>query len=156
MGFWVHTILAVLMALIGSLCFSVIFNIRGWRIFMNALGGAFSYIIYLLVFGWTENLFASFFLATLLIGLLCEVLARKTRTPTILMLVPMLVPLIPGGDLYQTMFHLIQGEAELYQMYGEKLIIEVAAINFAILVAITISGLFLSVLNRQKRLQGAK
>lgn len=127
------------MAFIGSLGFSLIFNVRGRRMFLCAAGGAVQYGSYLLIYEKTGSIFVSFFFSSLLVAVLSELLARITKTPVILLLVPMLVPLIPGGDLYNTMFHLIRQNMPEFEHYGLQLIVEVAAINFAIVVSATLS-----------------
>ena len=81
-------------------------------------------------------MFWSYFGVTTLIALVCEALARVTKTPTSLMTVPMIVPpLIPGSDLYNTFFNLMKTDMEAFAFYGIRLVLEIAAINFGILVA---------------------
>lgn len=49
------------------------------------------------------------FVSSLFITTLSEILARFLKTPVILLLVPILIPEIPGADLYYTMYYLVQG-----------------------------------------------
>lgn len=49
---------------------------------------------------------------------LSEILARIIKTPVILLLVPILIPEIPGADLYYTMYYLVQ---ESYTEFGSSL-----------------------------------
>ena len=45
-------------------------------------------------------------------GAFGELLARAVKAPVIMLLVPMLIPLIPGGDLYYMMSFLVRGQYE--------------------------------------------
>lgn len=144
-------IIQMWMALVGSLCFSMIFNVRGWRALMNAVLGTLCYAAYLAMSLRGLSVFAAFFAASLLAELGCEVLARKSHTPLIMMLFPVLVPLIPGSDLYRSMYALIQGDMVQGWLYGQRLIAEIAAINFAIVTGSSLSQI-LQRLHRLRRL----
>ncbi len=136
-------VLQLAVVFVASLGFSVFFNVHGYRVLINSLGASLVWAVYLLVHGMTEDIFISFLTATTVIALICEGLARITRTPTVLMIVPMIVPpLIPGSDLYNTFFNLIKNDMEQFSFYGIRLILEIAAINFGILLAGTLVKLF--------------
>lgn len=146
-------LIAILFSGIG---FSVLFNVRGYRVFLNACGASLAWGLYLLIHLRVQSVFWTYFVVTMLMALLCEGLARLTRTPTVLMIVPMIVPpLIPGSDLYNTCYHLITGEMQEMMFYGTKLALEIAAINFAIILAGTIVKLTLFLQKGvRRRIQG--
>lgn len=133
------TVLAQLLVIfLSGLGFSILFNVHGFRIFINAAGAVAAWIIYLLIYGSSGNVFWAYLITTTLVAVCCEVLARLIRTPTTLMLVPMIVPpLVPGGDLYNTCYNLITGDGALAYEYGIRLVLEIAAINFGIILAAT-------------------
>ena len=125
------------MTFAGTLGFSMFFNIHGARVLMNAVGGTFGWIVYLLMYHHTGSLFQSYFVSAFVVALGCEFLARITKTPTTMMIVPMLFPAIPGGDLYNTIFNLFQGNFALFSLYGMRLTIEIGALNLGIVLATT-------------------
>ena len=49
------------------------------------------------------------------------------------LLVPMLVPLIPGGDLYYTTLALVQGDTADFARYGTLFIEEAGAMAFGVI-----------------------
>ena len=102
-------VLQVVMAAVGALGFGLLFRISGGRLVTILLGGAANWVFYLLAMYVYADRVLAFFLAALATAALAEVLARLLKTPVITLLVPMLVPLIPGGDLYYTTFALVQG-----------------------------------------------
>ena len=62
-----------------------------------------------------------------------ELLARLLKAPVITLLVPMLVPLIPGGDLYYTTLALVQGDTAGFARYGTLFIEEAGAMAFGVI-----------------------
>ena len=93
-------LLQIVMAMIGALGFGLLFHIYGSRLITIMLGAAVNWGVYLLAMQWYDNRVTAFFVSTLATATLAEVLARLLKAPVITLLVPMLVPLIPGGDLY--------------------------------------------------------
>ena len=137
----------LLMAMLGSLCFAVIFNVHGVKkLDPAAIGGILNWATYLAVFHFTANRIMGFFFATVVTALLAELFARIVKTPVIVLLVPMLIPLIPGGDLYYTMQNMVYNQIELFLEYGERVLKEAAAIAFGILFAATFVQLFTRIL----------
>ena len=100
-----------LMGCIGSVGFAVLFNIRGRKLLLAAGGGALAWAVYL----------AS------------ELLARAVKAPVIMLLVPMLIPLIPGGDLYYMMSFLVRGQYEAFGQYAQRVLTEAGAIALGII-----------------------
>ena len=145
------------MVFIGGLGYCILFNVRGYRLLINAFGSVLAYAIYLAAFQNTGNVFWSYLIATSLIAVLCEVLARITHTPTTLMIVPMIVPpLIPGGDLYNTFYNLFLGEMGAAWTHGIRLALEIGAINCGIIFGATIVRLWHYVRLVQKRAAGLR
>ena len=99
-----------LMGCIGSVGFAVLFNIRGRKLLLAAGGGALAWAVYLACTCNGLDIFAGLFFATLAAALASELLARAVKAPVIMLLVPMLIPLIPGGDLYYMMSFLVRGQ----------------------------------------------
>lgn len=132
-------LIQIIMAFLSGIGFSIYFNVQGYRIIINAAGAMVAWLIYLMMYRATKDVFWSYFVATTIIAISCEGLARITRTPTTLMIVPMVVPpLVPGGDLYNTFFHLITNDLVQAEEYGVRLVLEIAAINFGIIFAATL------------------
>lgn len=137
-GMEINDILQIVMAFLGSLCFTMFFNVHGKRIFINAFGGMIGWAFYLVVYKTTGSIFQGYFYTAILITFACEVLARVLKAPTTMMIVPMLFPEIPGGDLYRTVFNLFQGNMEEFVSYGTTLAIEIAALNLGIVLVTTL------------------
>ncbi|MCD8356726.1 MAG: threonine/serine exporter family protein [Clostridia bacterium] len=125
----------LLMAGIGSLGFGLIFHINGYKLLITALGGVFNWYIYLLAFAHYNDRILGFFLSALATALLGEVLARWLKTPVITLTVPMLIPLVPGGDLYYTTLALVQSDTARVAEFGTRVVWEVCAMSLGMIIA---------------------
>ena len=110
-----------LMGCIGSVGFAVLFNIRGRKLLLAAGGGALAWAVYLACTCNGLDIFAGLFFATLAAALASE------------LLVPMLIPLIPGGDLYYMMSFLVRGQYEAFGQYAQRVLTEAGAIALGII-----------------------
>ena len=123
----------ILMGLVGTLGFSLLFHVTGKKLIAIALGGAVSTAVYLLVLKLTGEKAVAMLVSTVVIGILAEIFARCFKAPVISFLVPMLVPLIPGSDLYYTTSFLIRGQSAEFAERIESLLWQAGAIAFGII-----------------------
>lgn len=128
-------LIQTLMGVIGSTGFALLFGIRGRKLWWIALGSGLGWSVYLLCRAAGHSLFAGLFVASLWIAACSELLARWLKTPVILLLVPMLIPEIPGGDLYYTMYRLVAGDAAGFGMMAKQVLGEAGSIALGILLA---------------------
>lgn len=123
----------VLTATIGTVGFAILFHIRGYRLIVIAFGGAMSWIVYLLSFIQHYDAVMSSLIATIVVAAFAEIGARVLKTPVIILLAPMLIPLIPGRDLYYTMQHLVFGRMGESAYYFQLVLKEAGAIAVGII-----------------------
>ena len=102
-------IIKLLTAVLGSIGFSIIFYLKPHKLPLAALGGLVTCAVYLgvqMLLGGelVPNLAAAFVGA-----IFSEVMARLTKAPVPVYLLPCLIPLVPGGMLYKTMDNFIRG-----------------------------------------------
>lgn len=140
----------ILMGLIGTLGFSLLFHVKGWKLLAIALGGAASTAIYLWALELSNEKAMALLVSTTTIGVLAEVFARSFKAPVISFLVPMLVPLIPGSDLYYATSALIRGASADLTERGELLLWQAAAIAFGIILAACLTHIPLKSLKIRK------
>ena len=128
-------VIQTIMGLLGSVGFAVLFGIYDRKLWAIALGGAAGWVVYLVCVNVGYSMFVGLFVASLFIAAVSEILARLLKTPVILLLVPMLIPEIPGGDLYYTMHHLVQGHYTEFGSYSNQVLGEAGAIALGIILA---------------------
>ena len=105
-------IIQVIMAVFGAVTFSMIFNVRGSTIVVGGLGAGFAWAVYLFALDWYGDKAMGLLAATLAVGILSEIMARILKTPVTILLVPMLMPMVPGADLYYTTSFLLRGQMQ--------------------------------------------
>ncbi|MCJ8343816.1 MAG: threonine/serine exporter family protein [Cetobacterium sp.] len=130
--------------------FCLIFNVRGKASIFSSIGGAMSWMSYLigLHYGWSDGF--NYLFATMLIALLSEIMARVLKTPVTTLLIAALIPLAPGGGVYYTLYYLIQ------KMYHESFLKAVqtcviaAAMALGIIIVSTLFKIYTNVLHKIK------
>ena len=105
----VHPLIVLLTAALGTIGFAIIYYVHPRHLVFATLGGILTCTVYLL----TKNLVGGELLPNLLGAVagagFCEVFARLTKTPVPVYMLPAIIPLIPGGTLYRTMFYFAAG-----------------------------------------------
>lgn len=94
--------------------FCFVFNIHGPGILICGLGGALGWLVYLLAAFVTPNVILRFLLAAIVITLFSEIMARVRRCPVTGYLIIALLPLVPGGGIYEAMLHCVRGDTQLF------------------------------------------
>lgn len=128
-------IIQTMMGMIGSVGFAILFGIMDRKLIGIALGGGAGWAVYLLCTANGHSMFAGLLVASLFVAAFSEILARVLKAPVILLLVPMLIPEIPGGDLYYAMYDLVQRNFADFGNSANKVLVEAGAIALGIILA---------------------
>ena len=138
------SVIQTIMGMVGSVGFAVLFGVRGRKLAVIALGSGAGWAVYLVCRAMGCSIFTGLLAASLFVAALSEVLARMLRTPVILLLVPMLIPEVPGEALYYTMYYLVQGYQEEFGTYSGLVLTEAGAIALGIILASHMARFFIS------------
>lgn len=115
-------VMECLVGAIGCLGFSILFNVHGKGIVFCMIGGIICWVAYC----FTESLGGSegtaTFIASFIVAIYSEVMARVRKCPAIGYLVLGLIPLIPGSSLYYTMNYAVRGNMNMFSVQGMKTI----------------------------------
>ena len=130
-------LIQILMAFLGTIGFAIFFNIRKIRLLLVGIGGAVIWTVFLVVNHVTEQEMIALFAASVLASVFAEILARIVKSPATVLLVPMVIALIPGGNLYYTMFYMVQGHSILFQAYLKLVLQEAASIALGIMIVMS-------------------
>ena len=103
-------------AFLACIGFSMLFNIHGAGMLICAGGGALGWLCYLLTGPLVGNDIIQSFFATQPGGqeFAQKVMARLRKCPVTSYLLVALFPLVPGGGIYYTMEHALNGDTELF------------------------------------------
>ena len=98
-----------LVSLIGCAGFAILFNVHSLGLPLCAVGGCLTWLVYLLAFKFTENIYVANFWSTAFAAAYSEILARIRKYPALSYLVVSLFPLLPGAGIYYTMAYALDG-----------------------------------------------
>ncbi len=96
--------------LIATLCFNILENVRGKNLIFTSLGGGLTWFFYLISSSYiSSSSIICFFIASVFASTYSEVMARVLKTPVTTFVIGAIIPLVPGGGMYNTMLQSIQG-----------------------------------------------
>lgn len=146
----------ILTGFLGSLGFSVLFNIRGTKLIIAAFGGFISWGLFLLLGTFFESEPLRYFFSAVAVTVYAEIFARIKKTPTTTFLVASIIPLIPGGVLYHTMNYALKNDWANFSesaFYTIKLSLSLAV---GIIVVSSVLRMVIAVINYVKKVFLAK
>ena len=126
--------ITTIMAFLGSAGFSFLFGVRGRKIAVLGAGASVGWIVYLAAARLGADVFFANFAAALTVEVLSSFLAIGLKSPVTVMQIPLLIPLIPGGDLYYMMYNLISQDFTASAQYSNQVLIKTGAIVLGIVV----------------------
>ncbi len=107
-----NLIAQVFAALSGTIGFSVMFSVpREYYPLCGFVGGA-GWLIYCLVLPYAAVPEATL-AATVLVVLLSRLFAVWRRCPVTIFLIPGIIPLVPGGDIYWMAYYIVMNQMEM-------------------------------------------
>ena len=139
----VHPWLQLAAGIVGSLGFSLLFNVRGGkRLFWSAVGGGVAWGVVLLVqfAGGTEMM--GYLTGSLILTVYAEVMARIHFCPSTVYIAAATIPLIPGGSLYNTMRFAMDEDWNAFAVQGLRTLGYAILISAGILIIHTIMNAF--------------
>ncbi len=101
----------VLATFIATIAFGVLFNIHGKNLFFAGIGGALGWLVYKIGLYFGLSVILSMFFSAIAFSAYSEIYARILKTPVTTIVVCALIPLVPGGGMYNTMYEAIKGDA---------------------------------------------
>lgn len=125
-------------AVLGSLGFSLIFNVRGKTLFWGALGGLLAWGSYLFFVERGTSDVVGYLLSSMLITIYAEICARRFRAPATVFLMSSAIPLIPGGSLYRTMVCAVKMQGMEFLREGTHTMLLAGAISAGIILVSTV------------------
>lgn len=132
--------MGILLAGVTTLCFGILFQLRGNRLWAASTDGMLGWAVYLCAMPLGET--ARFFAAAVAIALYAEIAARMQRAPASTFIAPAVMPLVPGGAIYQTMLYAISGETLLFATTARQAMLTVVAISLGIVTSSSVFRLF--------------
>lgn len=102
-----ETLKEILLCTLGTMCFAVGMEIPKRYLPTVAAGSLYTAIISTLLEQNGASTFTTVFLAAMFTALFAETFARILKVPSVVLLLPISIPLLPGSNLYYTVFNVI-------------------------------------------------
>ena len=133
----------------GTLGYAFLLNAPMNTVLPASLTGLLGYVIYEVMLNLMgQGMIFSYFIATVVIAVICEFAARVMHMPSTIFLLTALVPLVPGYTFYCAMLAIVEHNGAAVASYGLEAVQIVAVI--AVGAAVT-STIFRALTVRTKR-----
>ena len=124
----------IIFAILATLGFGIIFEIRGKNLYFSAIAGGIAWGTYIIALHLGSSLFFAYFISSAILTLFSEMMARHLKTPVTSILISGLIPLVPGGGVYYTMHYILDKDMEQAVFKGVETFLIAGAISFGIVV----------------------
>ena len=84
-------------------------------VFISTVGGALTFSAEYMLLLRSGNIFLTYFLAAGVTCLYSEIMARVKKMPVTVIMLPGIIPLVPGSLIYYSMRGLLENNYEMYQ-----------------------------------------
>lgn len=122
--------------------FAWFFYINRYDILWASLIGGSGWLAYLVASGDFALGSAAWLIGALVVGVFSELSATAFKKPATVYIVPGIIPLVPGGGMYETMLAVVRGNMELAAETGFTTLSAAAAIAVGIALATSFARLF--------------
>lgn len=129
---WYVVLIASLVATLG---FAIMFNNKYKQLPIVSVCGVIACAFYLFSYMFTNNIFLSVTIGSVIATLMAEILARVLKSPTTVFLIPAIIPFVPGAMLFFMMYNLINGNMGEFQTKLSGLLLASLGIAVGIILA---------------------
>ena len=136
-------------AVIGTLGFSLMFKISRKQLPWAILGGAVTFVFYLLFLNF--GCFIANMMAGVAMMVYCEIVARVRKAPVTVFLSAALVVLVPGGALYYTISNILTKNTDVAISYGTTTVTTCLGIIAGISIATVLINTVFFFLNKKRK-----
>jgi len=115
-----ESLFQIFLASMGSIGFAAALNAKKTRIIIMGIGGGLSWGIYLSGLFITNSVFTASIISSSFAYLYSAVFSKIQKAPINVFFAPTIIPMLPGGGLYYTVYSLIEENSENFYIYGKE------------------------------------
>ena len=134
----IKALIEIIASFFGTLGFGILFNMRGKKLFIGAIGGLLSWALFLGLGLLFESEALRYFLVAIATTVYSEIMARLLKTPASTFCIITLIPLVPGSALYYTMTYALRGNLNAFISKAIYTIELSVALSLGIVIVISI------------------
>ena len=128
-------------AFVTSLGFGILFNIRGKNLIIASIGGGLGWFAYLLTSNLQPSVSFSLFIASMVVSIYSEIMARIYKNPVTMFVICAIIPLVPGGGMYYATLEAVKGNYEVALSKAFVTLFSAGAIAIGIIFVASISSI---------------
>lgn len=132
-------LLQSILALMATYWFGIILNVKKSKLYFASIGGGIGWFVFVFSLSKNVSLSLAYFLASISITVYSEAFAKILKTPLTSLLMPALIPLVPGAGIFYTMLYTVQNNTKQAMMKGIETIFAAGALAFGIVFVSSIS-----------------
>jgi uncharacterized membrane protein YjjB (DUF3815 family) len=111
--YYLRDLLACFPAVIG---YGIYMSVSKKPLLLSSACGTVAYLAYRLLYVEVGNELLGYLVASLITAVSAEVLARIFKTPSVMLVFPAIIPLVPGVGLYRTMLCLVRNDMQSFPL----------------------------------------
>lgn len=143
--------LQVFLAFIGTMGFSLIFNVPKKELLYCGIAGAGGWLIYQLVHvTMHEAIVVGILLGAMMVTCISRIISFSRKMPVTVYMIPGVIPLVPGAGIYFTMFHVVMGENPEALLRGIETLRNAGVIALGLLVVLSMPPKLFTLLIRKQ------
>jgi len=132
-------LLQISLAFIGTMGFSIIFNVPRKELFLCGIAGAAGWAVYRIIFDTSPDLVVpAIFFGAITVTCISRVTSFARKMPVTLYMIPGIIPLVPGAGIYYTMFHAVMGENTQAMLLGIETLRNAGVIAVGLLITLSL------------------
>lgn len=147
-------ILQILYRVVGAMIctfgLTLLYNIEWKSIPFAMIGAVIACMIFEFYIYFTANYFVGALLSAMAVAAYADIISHIIKTPTTILLIPGIVPMVPGGLLFNTMLSILDKDADKASVFGSRALFIAMGITVGILAATFIFRTLWSLIERYK------
>lgn len=115
-----------------TLSYALLMRMPHRALLLSAVLGSGGYLIFIISDSYFSNILSAYFLGTLFVSVIGEIMARVMKMPSSVFVIPAIIPLVPGYGLYLSMLLLVQNDFYEFIKTGVQTLFVAGIMAFAI------------------------
>ena len=130
----------------------LMYNLEKKSMFFAVFGAMIACSIFEFYVFYNGNVFVGALLSALAVAFYADIMAHVLKTPTTVLIIPGIVPMVPGGLLFNTMLAVLDRRKESASEYGTRALLIALGLTVGIISATFIFRTFWSLLKKYKQI----
>jgi len=134
-----NLLLQVVLSFVGTIGFSIIFNVPRKELLLCGAAGASGWLVYQIIINAAPGAaVAATLFASMTTTYISRILSFVRKMPSTVYMIPAVIPLVPGAGIYYTMFHAVMGDNSESLLWGIETLRTAGLISVGLLIILSL------------------